>query len=91
MKTLRQLREGYGLTQTELAELFSVSPRTIQNLEKDSSNIKNSMLEKYLRAFNVKFDDIFLGKEYEIFEFQHTSKTRGIDSIRKRLNPITNV
>ncbi|PWZ43050.1 XRE family transcriptional regulator, partial [Staphylococcus pseudintermedius] len=40
MKTLKELRTDYGLTQEELGDLFSVSSRTIQNMEKDSTNIK---------------------------------------------------
>ena len=36
-------------------------------MEKDSSNIKDSLLKKYMDAFAVKYDDIFLGNEYENF------------------------
>ncbi|WP_208773725.1 helix-turn-helix domain-containing protein [Enterococcus faecalis] len=61
MKTLKELRVEYGLTQEELADLFKVTSRTIQNMEKDSSNIKDSLLKKYMDAFAVKYDDIFLG------------------------------
>lgn len=67
MKTLKELRTDYGLTQKELGDLFKVSSRTIQNMEKDSTNIKDSLLSKYMSAFNVKYDDIFLGNEYENF------------------------
>ena len=55
------------MTQEELADLFKVTSRTIQNMEKDSSNIKDSLLKKYMDAFAVKYDDIFLGNEYENF------------------------
>ncbi|EGO5059737.1 helix-turn-helix transcriptional regulator, partial [Enterococcus faecalis] len=48
MKTLKELRVEYGLTQEELADLFKVTSRTIQNMEKDSSNIKDSLLKKYM-------------------------------------------
>lgn len=65
MVTLKQLRQLNGLTQKELANLFEVSERTIYSLEKDSSNIRDSILKKYIKAFNVKYDDIFLGNEYE--------------------------
>lgn len=65
MKTLKELRLSYNLTQEELARLFNVSTRTIQNMEKDSSRIKDSLLSKYRKAFSVKYDDIFLGTEYE--------------------------
>ncbi|EGO7694652.1 helix-turn-helix transcriptional regulator [Enterococcus faecalis] len=67
MKTLKELRVEYGLTQEELADLFKVTSRTIQNMEKDSSNIKDSLLKKYMDAFAIKYDDIFLGNEYENF------------------------
>lgn len=67
MQTLKELRIKYGLTQEELADLFKVTSRTIQNMEKDSSNIKDSLLKKYMDAFGVKYDDIFLGNEYENF------------------------
>lgn len=76
MKTLKNIREEYGITQQELAEAFEVSPRTIQNIEKDSSNIKDSLLTKYIKAFSVKYDDIFLGSEYENFEFQRKQKEK---------------
>ncbi len=74
MKTLKELRTDYGLTQEELGDLFSVSSRTIQNMEKDSTNIKDSLLSKYMSAFNVKYDDIFLGDEYENFVFMNDKK-----------------
>lgn len=74
MKTLRELRVEYGMTQEELANLFDVSPRTIQNMEKNSSNIKDSLLTKYIEAFNVKYDDIFLGNEYEKIVFSRKKK-----------------
>ncbi|MDU0420320.1 helix-turn-helix transcriptional regulator [Staphylococcus simulans] len=74
MKTLKELRTDYGMTQEELGDLFQVSSRTIQNMEKDSTNIKDSLLSKYMDAFNVKYDDIFLGDEYENFVFRNDKK-----------------
>lgn len=65
--TLEAMRVTKGLTQTELAEKFGVSSQTIARLEKDSSDIGYQLLNKYLKFFNVKFDDIFLGKKYENF------------------------
>lgn len=61
MNTLKELRVSYNLKQEELADLSKVSPRTIQNMEKDSTNIKDSLLSKYMKAFNVKYDEIFSG------------------------------
>lgn len=66
MKTLKELRIDYGMTQEELGKLFGVSSRTIQNMEKDSTNIKDSLLSKYMDAFNVKYDDIFWGMNTKI-------------------------
>lgn len=84
MKTLRELRVEYGMTQEELAKLFDVSPRTIQNMEKNSSNIKDSLLTKYIEAFNVKYDDIFLGNEYEKNVFSKEKKRSLILSFTRK-------
>ena len=40
MKTLKELRTDYGLTQKELGDLFKVSSRTIQNMEKTLQTLK---------------------------------------------------
>ncbi|HCT0391026.1 TPA: helix-turn-helix transcriptional regulator [Staphylococcus pseudintermedius] len=85
MKTLKELRTDYGLTQEELGDLFSVSSRTIQNMEKDSTNIKDSLLSKYMRAFNVKYDDIFLGNEYENFVFMNNKKQSIILAFKEKV------
>ena len=84
MKTLKDLRTSYNLTQEELAEMFDVTSRTIQNMEKDSTNIKDSLLKKYMIAFDVSYDEIFLGKEYENFEFNKARK----NLIKKKLKTV---
>lgn len=84
MKTLKELRVSAGLNQEELAEIFEVSSRTIQNMEKDSSNIKDSLLSKYLKAFDVKYDEIFLGQEYEIFELEKIKKDKIIYNLKQK-------
>lgn len=83
MKTLKQLRENVGLTQKELSEAFGVTTRTIQYLEKDSSNISNNMLKKYINGFDVGYDEIFLGKESEIFVFQTDNKEKWIKKLKQ--------
>lgn len=83
MKTLKDLRMDYSLTQKELANLFKVSSRTIFNMEKDSSNIKDSLLSKYITAFNVKYDEIFLGNEYENFVLRNNKKQLIIESFKQ--------
>lgn len=84
MKTLKELRIGSSMTQEELASLFEVSPRTIQNMEKDSTNIKDSLLSKYIKAFNISYDEIFLGNEYENFVFSKDKKKSFIISFTQR-------
>ncbi|AMG21074.1 helix-turn-helix transcriptional regulator [Staphylococcus saprophyticus] len=85
MNTLKELRVSYNLTQEELADLFKVSPRTIQNMEKDSTNIKDSLLSKYMKAFNVKYDEIFLGNEYENFVLTERKKKYFVLSFNKKM------
>lgn len=89
MKTLKELRTDHGLTQEELGDLFSVSSRTIQNMEKDSTNIKDSLLSKYMTAFNVKYDDIFLGDEYENFVFMNNKKKSIILAFKEKQKQAT--
>lgn len=69
MKTLRELREESRLTVKELAKLFDVAPVTITRAESDSRNIKNALLKKYMDAFGVEYDELFLGSKYEINVF----------------------
>lgn len=89
MKTLKELRTDYGMTQEELGDLFQVSSRTIQNIEKDSTNIKDSLLSKYMDAFNVKYDDIFLGNEYENFVFRNDKKKSIILAFKEKRKQTT--
>lgn len=83
MKTLKDLRQGHGLTQEELADMFGVTSRTIQNMEKDSSNIKDNLLKKYLIAFGVSYDEIFLGKEYEKNVFDKKRKQQIVLKLKR--------
>ena len=83
MKTLKQLRVDNGFTQEELADLFGISSRTIQNMEKNSSNINDKLLKKYMNAFEVKYDDIFLGNEYEIFVFHRKKKDSVVTNFKQ--------
>lgn len=84
MFSLKELRTKNGITQEELAEAFGITTRTIQNLEKDSSNIRDSILSKYMRAFNVNYDEIFLGTKYEIFERQTKNKEKILKKFDKK-------
>lgn len=62
--TLRAMRVNVGLTQKQMAELLDVSENTVANLERDSTNMKRRIFDKYTSLFGVPDDDIFLGKEY---------------------------
>lgn len=67
MHSLEELRKSAGLSQLELSKLFDVSDRTIFRYEQDSTNISNDLLNKYMKAFNINYDDIFLGKKYDFY------------------------
>ncbi len=58
---------GYENQQRTYSSRVEVSSQTIARLEKDNSDIGYQLLKKYMFFFNVKFDDIFLGKKYENF------------------------
>ncbi|WFB96945.1 helix-turn-helix transcriptional regulator [Lactococcus lactis] len=65
-ETLRTHRERAKLTQKEVAEMIGVTPNTINNWEKDSSNLKDFYTKKFMEVYKVTYDDIFLGKEHRI-------------------------
>ena len=65
-ETLRTHRERAKLTQKEVAEMIGVTPNTINNWEKDSSNLKDFYTKKFMEIYKVTYDDIFLGKEHRI-------------------------
>lgn len=71
--TLKGMRANVGLTQRQMAELLGVSENTVANLERDSTNIKRKVFDKYVEIFGVADDDIFLGKEYIISGLQEAS------------------
>ena len=73
--TLKGMRANVGLTQKEMAKLLGVSENTVVNLEKDSTNIKRKVFDKYVNIFGVDDDDIFLGKEYIISGFKIKGET----------------
>ncbi|RTE05513.1 helix-turn-helix domain-containing protein [Paenibacillus whitsoniae] len=65
LRSISELRESYCLSQKELAEILGISSKTLWNYEQDSSNIPNAVLSKIMIVFEVKYDQIFLGKKYE--------------------------
>lgn len=65
-ETLRTLRERAGFTQKEVADLVGATPNSINNWEKDSTNLKDRFIKKFMVIYGVEYDDIFLGKEHRI-------------------------
>ncbi len=65
MKTIRQLREGQGWTQLELANKLSVTPSTIYNWERGKFEPAASKLRQLALAFGVSMDEIALESSQE--------------------------
>ncbi len=60
MKTIRQLREGKGWTQLELAYRLEVTPGTVYAWESGRSEPRVSQLRALARLFGVSSDAIEL-------------------------------
>jgi len=67
IKTIEELRKELDISQVEMAKILGISAKTLGKYEFDSSNLPTPILKKYMNTFHVKFDDIFLGKKYEIY------------------------
>lgn len=57
-ENLRFLRKHNGYTQKELAKLFGVTQSYISDIEYGDKDPKLEILEKYVQAFNVTYDDL---------------------------------
>jgi putative transcriptional regulator len=57
---LRELREGRGLTQEELAKALGVTRQTIIAIEKGKYDPSLRLAFKIARFFGVKIEDIFV-------------------------------
>jgi len=60
---LRNLREGKGMTQDELAARLDVSRQTVISLEKGHYDPSIKLAFKLAREFSLKIEDIFLDEE----------------------------
>ena len=60
MQTIRQLREGRGWTQLQLAYRLGVTPVTIYNWEQGRSEPRASQFRRLARLFGVSMDDVAL-------------------------------
>ena len=56
IKQLIKLRNGYNLTQTELAKKIGTTQAVISRIENGTVNIGIDFLEKVARAFNKKVE-----------------------------------
>jgi transcriptional regulator with XRE-family HTH domain len=63
VKTIRELREGQGWTQLELANKLGVTPATVYNWERGRYEPSASKLRALAGAFGVSMDDIALVEE----------------------------
>ena len=59
--TLRDLRKSTGLTQNEFGKLIGLQGRQVHLYEMDSRKIPHTTLLKYIKGFNVSYEDIYLG------------------------------
>ncbi|MDR0297965.1 MAG: helix-turn-helix domain-containing protein [Streptococcaceae bacterium] len=61
--TFRKLRTQKRLDITFLARQFGVSETEIRQIEADSSDISDELLENYLEFFDIAYDSLYFGKE----------------------------
>lgn len=58
-RRLRELRKRKGFNQEKLAELISVEPATISNIENGKNYPSMINLESILKALNCTFSEVF--------------------------------
>ena len=63
MTRLKDLRNGKGESQTDLADIIGVSLRTVQNYESGSTDIPMKNLEKIAQHYNVSVSYLFQDNE----------------------------
>lgn len=66
--TLRAARVNRGLTLKDVASLTGKSDMTILKYEKDSTDIPRDLMQKLLEIYDVRYDNIFFGKESDFIE-----------------------
>ncbi|MGF3072778.1 helix-turn-helix transcriptional regulator [Facklamia sp. P13069] len=64
--SLKASRTNAGLTSKQVAEMVGIHQQTLLKYEKDSSKIPIDLLNKLSIIYQIKSDDIFLGKEYDL-------------------------
>ena len=80
MKTIKELREGLGLSQSKFAERFYLSVRTLQNWEqgyRETPEYVIKLIEKIIdlesEVMNMEYRKSYIGQEEidELKEIQH--------------------
>ncbi len=69
-RRLRELRKRKGINQEQLAELVSVEPATISNIENGKNYPSMTNLESILKVLNCSFLDAF--------DFEHTNTNENL-------------
>lgn len=69
-KRLRELRKRRNINQEQLAELISVEPATISNIENGKNYPSMINLENIMQALNVTFLDVF--------DFEHVDSSENL-------------
>lgn len=64
LRELLALRAKHGLTQTQVAAKLGMSPSTYSQKEQGYSPFTVPEVQKILKMFDVKFEDIFLPCNY---------------------------
>lgn len=59
--TLKSARIRVGLTQKQAATMAGIHPQTLGKYEKDSTEIRDSLVKKLAEIYSVQPDYIFLG------------------------------
>jgi transcriptional regulator with XRE-family HTH domain len=73
---IRLIRETKGLTQEQLAEKLDMSPSAYGDIERGSSDIKLSRLEKIAESLEVKLSELFELSEkgsFNIINLMHSN------------------
>lgn len=76
-RRLREIRKRNGINQEKLAELISVEPATISNIENGKNYPSMSNLENIVKALNTSF--------LEIFDFEHKDTD---ENLLNRINEV---
>lgn len=71
--TLRAARVNCGLTLKDAAVKFGISPDTLANYEKDSTNVPRSFFIKIESVYGISVENIFFGPQSDFFRIIRTA------------------